>query len=623
MKKGKGLVIVFLMAVFTNLFALTAFSAELTPLKTPSWVRWKVDATTGGLYAVYEDVKGADNNSYQLRLYKDNELYAQNVRQRSKQGNSGKMILSFIINDSGSYTFEVKALGNGIQTSDSGWSGRSMPFVYQKPETDFGTVRNLMWSEKKAGTVTWDPPEEAAGDKNAYSKGLRYTVALYKDGELKEKITNITDTSWDYRQWMDEDGVYTFSVQAQSRKIENVAHGPEVFCDEPFRDLDELASEVENDLNNIVLDEASPSDALRAMEELDLEATAIAAQVNDDVLSRLSEIEQFYLENSGKTVEILATPSDIGFAPEELEVIGAGLNIASASNAVTVNITKPGQEADIDRKLYGPGSQFNIRLGGAEETLRSPVTIIMPIPSDISPERLRILHYHQDDSYDIIEPFITNDGEAKFTVTSFSIFAFVERKEFKLNGGGASGGGGSSSGGGGSLGGGSSAPYGTVTTDPKKGKVHSINGIITGSGDGYSKWISEIPQGQTGAGNILWKLQYADGTFASGSYVTDENGNPVQDAAGNRKEQLLWELINGAWYAFGADGYAKSGFIFDPALNGWFYVNIDTGMKTGWQKINEKWYYFNPLSDGTKGMMYVNRSTPDGYTVNADGVWEG
>ena len=105
--------------------------------------------------------------------------------------------------------------------------------------------------------------------------------------------------------------------------------------------------------------------------------------------------------------------------------------------------------------------------------------------------------------------------------------------------------------------------------------------------------------------------------------MTDENGNPVQDAAGNRKEQLLWELINGAWYAFGADGYAKSGFIFDPALNGWFYVNIDTGMKTGWQKINEKWYYFNPLSDGTKGMMYVNRSTPDGYTVNADGVWEG
>lgn len=44
-------------------------------------------------------------------------------------------------------------------------------------------------------------------------------------------------------------------------------------------------------------------------------------------------------------------------------------------------------------------------------------------------------------------------------------------------------------------------------------------------------------------------------------------------------------------------------------------------MKLGWQQIDQKWYYFNLVSDGTKGALFVNTTTPDGYQVNADGVW--
>ena len=97
----------------------------------------------------------------------------------------------------------------------------------------------------------------------------------------------------------------------------------------------------------------------------------------------------------------------------------------------------------------------------------------------------------------------------------------------------------------------------------------------------------------------------------------------MKDQAGNPVEQPLWEMVNGAWYAFGADGYVRSGLVFDPALNGWFYQDVNTGMKTGWQQIGEKWYYFNPVSDGAKGIMYVSRKTPDGYQVLEDGSWDG
>ena len=36
-------------------------------------------------------------------------------------------------------------------------------------------------------------------------------------------------------------------------------------------------------------------------------------------------------------------------------------------------------------------------------------------------------------------------------------------------------------------------------------------------------------------------------------------------------------------------------------------------------EINEKWYYFNPIPDGTKGILYANRRTPDGWFVTEDG----
>ena len=168
-------------------------------------------------------------------------------------------------------------------------------------------------------------------------------------------------------------------------------------------------------------------------------------------------------------------------------------------------------------------------------------------------------------------------------------------------------GGGSS---GGSSGSTSSQPAGTTAQDPKKGKVNSLTGIITGSGTGYSNWQSET----AADGNVRWKLQYADGTTAAGTIVTGEDGSTY--------EQPAWEMVNGAWYPFGADGYVKSGMIYDPALGGYFYIDINTGMKTGWQLIDGKWYYFNPVSDGKQGIMFAD-AWIDGWYVDKNGLWNG
>lgn len=67
-------------------------------------------------------------------------------------------------------------------------------------------------------------------------------------------------------------------------------------------------------------------------------------------------------------------------------------------------------------------------------------------------------------------------------------------------------------------------------------------------------------------------------------------------------------------------------------VTGWFtdqygykyYLNpVDDGtlgsMRTGWQVIDRRAYYFNTMSDGFKGRLLVNTVTPDGYQVGADG----
>ena len=45
-------------------------------------------------------------------------------------------------------------------------------------------------------------------------------------------------------------------------------------------------------------------------------------------------------------------------------------------------------------------------------------------------------------------------------------------------------------------------------------------------------------------------------------------------------------------------------------------MNQSGSMETGWFTVLDKWYYANEL-----GALAINKTTPDGYTVNADGEW--
>lgn len=107
-----------------------------------------------------------------------------------------------------------------------------------------------------------------------------------------------------------------------------------------------------------------------------------------------------------------------------------------------------------------------------------------------------------------------------------------------------------------------------------------------------------------------------------------------------------WKQEGGIWKYYDEKGEVKKGFI--KLDKDWYYLNTSDGsmqtawlhhtdgnwyffntlsdgtkgkMLTGWQWIDGYCYYFSDIKDATEGKMLANTKTPDGYFVNADGRW--
>ena len=97
-----------------------------------------------------------------------------------------------------------------------------------------------------------------------------------------------------------------------------------------------------------------------------------------------------------------------------------------------------------------------------------------------------------------------------------------------------------------------------------------------------------------------------------------------------------WEkpVSGGRWYTDPAGNWHYEnggvfkdtwGYIVDPDAGGkaqWFLFGKGGELLSGWQQVSGKWYYLNPVHDGSFGACFLGPGrTPDGYEVDANGAW--
>ena len=83
-----------------------------------------------------------------------------------------------------------------------------------------------------------------------------------------------------------------------------------------------------------------------------------------------------------------------------------------------------------------------------------------------------------------------------------------------------------------------------------------------------------------------------------------------------------WQQVNNKWYYLYPNGTMATGWI--QIEDKWFYLNKDGIMQTGWLQDEGSWYYLEEQSNGHQGEMYCNGTYSIGgvnYIFNSSGVW--
>ena len=226
---------------------------------------------------------------------------------------------------------------------------------------------------------------------------------------------------------------------------------------------------------------------------------------------------------------------------------------------------------------------------------------------------------------------------------------------------------------------------GNVIITPEKGtedvRIETSEPVIyvhTGGSSGGSGSPAGTTGGISTEGMTGTAGETGTGTGSTGGWVEDEKGRAFVLSSGNKvsgsvtinadgttTEKITWLNVDGNFYSVGSDGYVDDGWVKDTSTDKWYSCDkeggLETGwlhdaqdkhwyyldprngqMLTGWYLVDDKWYYYSDLPDaGTwyydpaadkwlyntasktypLGALYMNTMTPDGYIVDADGVW--
>ena len=374
------------------------------------------------------------SNRYNIIIYKDGTLIDEADWSFDATDISEQLAVDLfrqLPRESGTYKFTIQALGDGNEYTDSAIA-TSVEKAYTAPSEQLATPTNLRWD---GATARWDEVASAG------SYGIDWYFSETAEGPFEPAGStwgwNLDDedsNSIELEDWVVVNhgaGYYAFKIRALSNDVD-VIRPSEISALSPIYSTDGATTTVSDSLDQIIttLDTADIATAVEAVKALDSEELRIAMEADRSENGVTSKIETIEDETGIK----LSTEVDDGIDMDtsKISMTGAKLNAGKDITEMTFNISKP-EEAAVVPGAYANAVQFDFQLNGAAPESSGdfavPIKITMPIPEDIVPDKLRILHYGADGIDEILFPYVFREGDdwyASFVVTHFSTFVFAE-----------------------------------------------------------------------------------------------------------------------------------------------------------------------------------------------------
>lgn len=353
--------------------------------------------------------------------------------------------------ESGDYYFTVQAVGDEEQYKDSPVA-TSPIWHYERPEAALAAPTGLHWEGQ---TACWSDEINRADDLYGY------LILFYREDPETGKSPTFIDrllskdlASGGLKVPLDDDtadflssGICYFQVQALSRDITSIRHSP---ASEAASTQLTAPSTVAKALDQL-LEKYQPAEGSTTLTDEDAESLkqAVAAKKDElastlctgdggstKVADNLQELEALV---GGPATVTVTENAPTAITKRGVSIVGASLN-GTAGRTVTLKIDKAetaGAEASINPAQYHNTIPFSMTLEGVNaqeqhQSLAVPVLITLPLPNNINPNFLVLLH-ETSSGWQEIRPYqvFYNDELqqfcVRFTVTSFSNFAFAQQ----------------------------------------------------------------------------------------------------------------------------------------------------------------------------------------------------
>lgn len=358
--------------------------------------------------------------------------------------------------ESGDYYFTVQAVGDEEQYKDSPVA-TSPIWHYERPEAALAAPTDLHWEGQ---TACWSDEVNRAADLYGYLIQFRckdpetgkavftYDYDMYDIESLA--FSGLKDTLDDQILERLGSGTCQFRIQALSRDITRIRHGQWSEFNEVGTQLT-APSTVADALNHLLKEYRPKAGESTTLTDEDAESLKQAVAEKKDELERTlfsgadssngvaGKLQALEALVGGPASVTVTENAPAAIAQSGVSIVGASLN-GAAGRTVSLKIDKAQEvsaETPINPAQYHNTIPFSMTLEGVSaqgqhQPLAVPVLITLPLPGSIRPSFLVLLHkteagWHEIFPYQILYNDDLKQYCVRFTVTSFSDFAFAQR----------------------------------------------------------------------------------------------------------------------------------------------------------------------------------------------------